>query len=219
MSFMDPVVDMNLAQLKRLSLGSSVAPGDESIIMSGFRRPWYSNATIVTASGDQIVTFDFAINKDKSLSNSQAGNGGAFPMNVFFYPLTEMLWMNARMSLAGASSQVGLMDDISQITQLGRAFITLTVGPTTYPELPAVFAHGPGGPTGGVAGTWTAPNAVQWGGNGVQDGGYPIENSWVYSNQLPVSATLTIKGAITLSTNNMIVNYGFNGNWYKPVSG
>ena len=190
-------------------------PGNSSI--NGIRMPFYDTQLFTSGSSGAQLTFFQAINADKTMSNVK-GNGGTMPNNYYFEPLTMCMDVLADASLAGASTEVGILDDIQKLLYVGRGIAIISLGPLTFPEIPLSFLHSSGGAVGSLAGTWTAPNAVQVGNNGQQDGGYCMANSFIISPMVPFKVVLQFSSTVvTLNSGNVNLRISFDGNWYQPV--
>ena len=124
-----------------------------------------------------------------------------------------------RASLAAASTQVGILDDIAQLVMSGRGFAEVKVGNFPLPEIPISFLHGSGGPFGGIGATLTAPNAVQFGTNGVQDGGFDIRGSYVLTSDTPLTVRLNWPAALTLNSTPLNLRFWILGDWQTPLQG
>jgi len=203
---------MPVEALRRKQLDDLINPGDAD--MQAFRAPLY-DTQLYTSASTTSLTFFGAINTDKSMSNVK-GQGGVFPNNFYFEPI----WMNidilANASL-GANTALGIQDDIQRLVLSGRGFFQITIGQLTYPQTPISYAHASGGAVGSLAGTWTAPQQVQVGNNGVQDSGYSVYRSFIIGPQMPFSVVLTWPSAQTLASGNTNIRVSFDGNWHTPV--
>lgn len=196
-------------------LAAIASPGNAQL--SATREPLYDTQTYVSGTTLSLTYFQ-AINNDRSMSNMK-GNGGAMPNNMYFEPI----WINfdvlARPSVSGTATAVGVLDDIQQLVMSGRGFAKITIGQTTYPEIPLSYLHGSGGAFGATSGTNTAPSTFQVGTNGVQDSGYCVYGSYVLTPMLPFSVTVTWPAPLTLvSAAPVNLRFSFDGNWYLPVS-
>lgn len=148
---------------------------------------------------------------------SNAKQGAGFPANYYFVPMSLSLDFLADASL-GANTELGVLDDINKLVLVNRGFLTLTVGSTKLPEIPISYLHASGGAVGNLAGSWTAPQQVQVGQNGIQDGGYFMWKSFALGNQLPFSAVITWPTTVTLASGNTNIRLSFDGDWYQPVA-
>lgn len=204
-----PVIPRSVVDLERMS-----KPG--SAKMRAFRAPLYDTQLYTSNSTIELAFFG-SINADKSMSNLK-GNGGTIPAGVYFEPLFMGVDILADASLAAASDETGLLDDIAKLIFTQRGFARITLGDVTLPEIPISFLHSSGGVVGQLAATLTAPNAIQVGHNGVQDGGYCIANSFVLSPGQPISVTLKWAAVAVLKSGNTNIRVWFDGNHHLPTA-
>ena len=196
-------------------LQAIASPGNATL--SATREPLYDTQTYVSGTTLSLTYFQ-AINVDRSMSNMK-GNGGAMPNNMYFEPL----WINfdvlAGPTVSGDVSAAGILDDIAQLVLKGRGYARITIGQTTYPEIPLSYLHGSGGPFGATSGSITAPSTFQSGTNGVQDSGYCVYGSYVLTPMLPFAVTVNWPSPVTLKSAAPVnLRFSFDGNWYLPVS-
>lgn len=184
--------------------------------MQAFRAPIYDTQTFVSGTTTQLNFFG-AINADKTLSNVK-GNGGIMPNNFYHRPLWICLDVLADASIAGASTELGILDDIQKLLFIGRGTATITLGSVAYPPIPLSFLHGSGGAIGVIASTFTAPNSAQVGNNGIQDSGYSIANSFILSPSLPFAVQLNWAATVTLNAGNTPLRFSLDGDWQLPTS-
>lgn len=184
--------------------------------MVGYRAPLY-DTQLYTSAATLNMAFFTNSNADKTMSN-QKGNGGQFPANMYFIPTYMSFDVLADASIAAASTELGILDDINKLLNIARGTATITIGSTALPPIPLRYLHSAGGATGALAGTWTAPNAVQVGTAGVQDGGYFCYGSFIISPLQPFSVAVNFASAQTLNVGNINLVISFDGTWYLPVS-
>lgn len=202
-----PVRAKSVAQLT-----SATTPTGTMVV----RAPMYDTQAYVSAATTQLTFFN-NINADKTLSNIR-GNGGTFPQNTYFEPLfvnVDFLAVN----VLGGNTATGKMDDLDRLIMSGRGTLAITVGQTTLPQIPISYCHASGGPIGSIAGTWTAPQQLQFGNNGAQDSGYCIADSFTITPNSPFFCTITWAAAQTLVSTTPFIRLSIDGNWYLPISG
>lgn len=187
--FSYPVKAKTWQQLERESNPS--APGQSEAVPATF----YDTETYVDNTTTQL-TFFATTKNDRSLSNMQAS--GQFTHPNFFeihYVGLDVL----RNVTLGTGSVAGAWDDIHRLVLTSRGFARFEMSDKNLPELPISFLHQSGGVTGFGYGTLTAPAAIQYGNNGLFDGGFCVRGAIVIPPKVGFSWTLRWPAVVDLT--------------------
>lgn len=153
-------------------------------------QPW---TTAVTTQVDYFLTQP----ADRTLGNMEGP--GQLPDPQFFeiwYWGVDILVNPAFVALATA---VGPITDIAQFLFTNRGIWTFTVSNKNIGPFPMSFFHGSGGPTGYMSGTFAAPARMEYGNNGIFDGGYCVNGSIIIPPKIGFVVTLRTSAAPVLN--------------------
>lgn len=175
----------------------------------------FYDTQLYTSAATLQLNFFTGVNADKSMSNMESG--GQFPDPQYF----EVQFIGCDIlidaSLAGASTEVGALDDIQKLVLVSRARFTFTMAQKAYGPIPLSFLHGSGGATGVIGASLTAPNAIQVGNNGIFDGGYHIGGAIIIPPKVGFATTIDFAAAQTLNAGNVNVRLWMHGTWHRRV--
>lgn len=178
--------------------------------------PYVFYDTQLYTSGTTVqLTFFAGTQTDRSLSNMEAA--GALPDPQYFEVQFFGCDILCDASLAGASTEVGALDDLQKLLLVSRSRFTFTMSNKTYGPIPLSFLHASGGATGAMAGTMTAPNMVQVANNGIFDGGYYVGGSIVIPPKVGFGMVLDFSGAQTLNAGNTYIRLWMHGQLNRRV--
>jgi len=180
------------------------------------RHVLFDTATYVDNTTTTLSFFNTARN-DLTLSN--ANGSGQLQANNWFRIFRVCVDFLIDASLSGASNEVGALDDVQKLILVGRPTLTLTLnGKSRIDGIPLSFCHASGGAVGAVAGSWTAPNAVQVANNNVADDGFSVGGAIIIPPLVGYSATITWAAAQDLQAGNVPVRLSLDGIRQRPVS-
>lgn len=169
---------------------------------------------LFTSGSTTKLNFFTAIQTDPTLGNCP-GNGGILPDGYGIAPNYITVDILTRATVSGANTAVGAYDDIQQLLQ--RGVMNMRVGSTSMPSTPLSFLHCSGGAIGSLAASLTAPQGLQGGNNGQQDGGWNVTDSFIITPQNPFKFSIEWNAAITLLSGNIYFRASLEGDYTQPV--
>lgn len=143
-------------------------------------------------------------------------NGGRLPKGFNFLIQAICLTPLAKPTFT-ANTQTGVIDDIEKFLKSNQTVAVYEKNQKPLFPIPTTFLHASGGATGFMAASYTAPQVMQYGNNGVFDGGFTTDGSLVILDQEPFNFTIYgIQPAVAL-TADLPLRVEFRGVWYMPV--
>lgn len=177
--------------------------------------PWvFYDTQLVTSGTTAQLNFFGNINADKTMSNMQSQ--GQLPDPQYFRVYSVLCDILQPVSFL-ANVGTGALADIEIMLKTQRATWQLQYSDKMWGPFPLTFAHASGGATGVAAGTWTAPQALQQGNNGIFDGGFPAGGALVIPPKTAFSAQINFAAAPTLAGGNPNVRFCLFGTLYRRV--
>lgn len=125
---------------------------------------WYDTQTYTGAALQQLQFFN-TVQADKTRGNMEIGGQFASP-KIFeihnlccdIFPVTG----TAGVTVSGANTGAGEMDDMIRTLLIARPTWTLTISDKTYGPYSLTLLHGTGGPRGVIASSLTAPQLASY---------------------------------------------------------
>lgn len=176
----------------------------------------YDTQTYTDNATVQLTFFAAAV-ADQSLSNMQLG--GQLQANEYFaihYFTLDAFNDGADFVSTAAGGVEGHLNDIGLLVLQGRPRATLLMNNKPYGPWPLSAFHATGGPTGGMMGTFTAEENLQWANNGVFDGGLGIGGSIIIPPSTGFNVVVQWPAAVDL-TDDYRLRLGLWGVRYRPV--
>lgn len=159
--------------------------------------PWvlYDTINYVDNTTLQLVFFG-ATQADRTLSNMQAG--GQLPDPQFF----EIAYFGLdilRGVTTAAGGVAGALDDIQNLILVNRPTWEFNISNKIFGPFPASFLHASGGVTGFGYGTFTAEESIQYGNNGIFDGGFCVSKAITIPPKVGFDITMNWNAAVNLT--------------------
>lgn len=169
MGFKTPVRPKTKAQLMAIA-NPQMANQPEAL-------PWilFDTQTYVDNTTTRLTFFQ-TTSTDPSITNMETA--GQLPDPQFFeihYFGLDVL----RDVTTAAGGTAGAIDDIQKLILTNRMYWAFTISNKKFGYFPATFLHASGGATGFGWGTFTAEESIQYGNNGLFDGGYAVDGALV----------------------------------------
>lgn len=120
-------------------------------------------------------------------------------------------------STVAASQEVGVINDIQNLILVGRPVFTLNLQSKLYGSYPLSALHTSGGAVGSGWGTTTAEETVQYGNNGVSDGGWNWNGSIIIPPKASFSVEVVWSAAQTLAAGNPYLRFWMAGVLHRRV--
>lgn len=166
------------------------------------------------ASGNPLTFFQSSGIADETLTNVLSGR---LPEGYSFRVQAMGLDILREPSANPAQTTVGVLTDIARIVKTNRAVFEFSKSSKGYSKVPATFLHSSGGETGFIAASFTAPNAMQYGNNGVFSGGFDTDGAiWILPNEGFKGVLSFANGATALGADTP-VRIWLRGTLYRPV--
>lgn len=187
-----PIRPKSYGQLRQES-GPSLPGQPEQIPVVFYDTQLYTSGTTTSMS------FFASVSNDKTVSNMV--NAGQFPSPQYFQ------WFDWGVDVlqdatTQAGGETGIIDDIQKLVLVSRAYAEFTLSDKQYGKVPLSFLHASGGATGFGWGTFTAEESIQFGNNGVFDGGWSWNGAIIIPPNTGFTITLTFAAAQTLQSGN-----------------
>lgn len=116
------------------------------------------------------------------------------------------------------NTQAGALNDIELLLKANQTYFIFSQNSKPWQPIPLTAAHATGGATGFMAASYTAPQVMQYGNNGVFDDGFTTDGSLVILPQVPFSVFVQgIQPASALAAD-LVIRFCMVGTWYRPVS-
>lgn len=169
-----------------------------------------------TSAGTTTLNFFSQQSNDPTITNMSTA--GTLPDPQYFE-----IWnlgfdiLNDLTSTVAASQEAGIMDDIQKLVLVGRPVFTLNLQSKLYGQYPLSFLHTSGGAVGNGWGTTTAEETVQYGNNGVSDGGWNWNGSIIIPPKASFSVQVQWTAAQTLAGGNPFVRFWMAGVLHRRV--
>jgi hypothetical protein len=207
---------MRLEALTWAQLKSSTTPqpGEPETI----RHILYDTQTYTDNSTTEL-TFFGAAQSDRTLSNMP--QGGSLPEGQYFAIREVCLDVFAAATTAfvttAAGGVTGAVDDLGVLLINCRPVLTIELNDKKYGPVPAVACRGLGGPVGGMSGTFTAEENLQWATNGRPGDGFFHENGIIVPPQTSFTVRINWAAAANI-TGDQKVRVALRGTLYRRVA-
>lgn len=159
--------------------------------------PWilYDTQAWTTAVTATQVYFG-SIQTDKTLGNMEGP--GQLPDPQYFEIAYWGCDILVTPDFATTNTQPSSILDVAQFLFVQRGIWTFHISNKNIGPFPLTFFHASGGPTGYMAGTWTAPARTSYANNGIFDGGFCVEEAIIIPPKLGFDVTVQTAAAPTL---------------------
>lgn len=162
--------------------------------------PWILYDTVAwTTAATTSGTYFGSVQSDKTLGNME-GPGQLPDPQYFEISYWGCDFLEPALTAAAPAATTGPIIDIVSFLFTGRATWTFNISNKRVGPFPLSFMHQSGGATGGgytISGT---TNRVEYGNNGIFDGGFCVDNAIIIPPKLGFDVTLALAAAVTLST-------------------
>lgn len=176
--------------------------------------PWvlYDTQTYTSAATTRLTFFQNT-NIDPTITNMEAA--GQLPDPQYF----EIWYMglDILIDVSTAATEAGAVDDVAKLILVGRPTFTLTQSNKAFGPFPGSFLHASGGPTGGIASAIATPGSIQFGNNGVFDGGFCVGGSIVLRPKVGWNVSMAWSAAQTLNFGNPLLRFWMSGVLHRRV--
>lgn len=171
---------------------------------------------LYTSAATSVLNFFSQQSNDPTITNM--ATAGTLPDPQYFEIWNlgfDILAPNT--STIAASQEVGAINDIQLLMLVGRPTFTLNLQSKLYGSYPLSALHTSGGAVGSGWGTTTAEETVQYGNNGVSDGGWNWNGSIIIPPKASFSVQVQWSAAQTLAGGNRYVRFWMAGVLHRRV--
>lgn len=180
--------------------------------------PWDlfdTNTTLFANAGVSInAAFYQVVQADPTLGNMQMP--GALPAPQWLEPAALAVDILAIPS--SSATIAGAMSDIANILKTVRSVFNMKVSQKDYGTFPLMLAHCTGGEQGYIASAIATPGTVQFGNNGIPDGGWWLDGAIIIpSQQNFIVSIITSATALTLTQTPMPIRCNLWGVLHRRV--
>jgi len=179
--------------------------------------PWVLYDTVAwTTASTTSGTYFGTVQSDKTLGNME-GPGQLPDPQYFEIAYWGCDFLDPVLTAAAPAATTGPIIDIGNFLFGGRATWTFNISNKRVGPFPLTFMHASGGPTGfgyTISGT---TNRVEYGNNGVFDGGFCVEEAIVIPPKLGFDVTIALAASVTLSTSPLNVRAWMAGVLHRRV--
>lgn len=164
-------------------------------------------------AGTASLTFFSNVGSTRQASNMDAA--GVFPQPQYFEVHKLFVDILSAPTYDTTASNVGAINDLSQIVHAGQAIAQISIAQKAYPEIPLTACGRSGGPQGVVTGTLAAGGKLQAGWSEFT-GGFPFNGALIIPPLTKFGVNITLSAAQAISANANI-RVGMLGVLYRAV--